>query len=63
MIESKHDLRANMIAFDRPKLDRFKLIITKADEAKVETVMFDGNEYDVAYGKYLVEYLETKLPK
>lgn len=51
----------SVINWDRPMLERFKVIITKADEAKAETIMFDGNEFVVAYGKYLIEYLETKL--
>lgn len=42
-------------------LKRFKVVITKANEAKAETIMFDGNEFDVTYALYLIEYLETKI--
>lgn len=42
-------------------LDRFKVIIKRADEVKAATIMFDGNEFDVAYGKYLIEFLDGKL--
>lgn len=42
-------------------LERFKVVITKANEAKADSIMFDGNEFDVDYGKYLIEYLEAKL--
>lgn len=47
--------------FDRPMLERFKVVITKANEAKAETIVFDGHEFVVAYALYLIEYLETKL--
>ena len=50
-----------IVWWDRTMLERFKVVITKADQAKAETIMFDGHEFVVAYGKYLIEYLETKL--
>lgn len=50
-----------VINWDSPMLKRFKVVITKANEAKAETIMFDGNEFDVTYALYLIEYLETKI--
>jgi len=28
-----------------------------------ESFVFEGNEYLVAYAKYLIEYLQTRFPK
>ena len=46
------------VAWDRTKLERFKVVITKANEAHADSIWFDGNQYVVAYGLYLIEYLE-----
>lgn len=52
-----------VINWTRPMLERFKLIITKANQAKAENIMFDGHEFNVAYGLYLIEFLDGKLQK
>lgn len=43
-------------------LERFKQAYDVARVAAKDTFMFDGNEFVVSYAKYLIEYLETKLP-
>lgn len=43
-------------------LERFKKVVKSHDEAKAETLMFDGNEFVVSYALYLVQFLETQLP-
>lgn len=50
-----------VLHWDRPTLKRFKVIVKMADEVKAETIMFDGNEFDVTYAKYLAQYIEEKL--
>ena len=51
-----------MIAWDRPMLERLKKALDVAVVTGKDTFMFEGNEFVVAYAKYLIEYLETKLP-
>jgi hypothetical protein len=47
-----------VITWTRPMLERFK---TAYDAATGDTFVFDGNEFVVAYARYLIEYLEAKL--
>jgi hypothetical protein len=51
-----------VITWNRPKLDRFKDEYKKANASSVETFVFDGDLFIVSYAKYLIEYLEMKLP-
>jgi hypothetical protein len=50
------------IAWDRPKLNRFKKALK---EVKLDhlpsSFTFDGHEFDFRYAAYLVEYLEERL--
>jgi len=50
------------VVWDRTKLERFKVVITKANEVHADSIWFDGNQYIVAYALYLIEYLEKELP-
>lgn len=43
-------------------LECFKLAYKQAINTKTDPFMFDGNEFVVAYAKYLIEYLDTQLP-
>lgn len=52
MIETKY------ITFSRFDLMRFKTAFNAAQQADLDSFIFDGNEYLVAYAKYLIEYLE-----
>ena len=52
----------DMVTFDRPKLERLKLVYQEAIEAKRESFWFEGKEYLVAYARYLIEYLESVIP-
>lgn len=45
--------------FDRAKLRRLKSLLDAAKRAGVESIQFEGHEILVAYGGYLVEYLES----
>ena len=49
-----------VIEWTRPMLERFKKAHKKCTE---KSFMFEGHEYVRDYAKYLIEYLETQLPK
>ena len=51
--------------FDRAKLNKLKAVYAEAARVKKgsDTFMFEGNEFVLNYAKYLIEYLETMLPK
>jgi hypothetical protein len=51
------------VSFDRPTLNRFKKAYAKAPDDKDASFTFDGREYVKAFAKYLIEYLESQLPK
>lgn len=51
-----------MISWDRPMLERLKKAYDVARVTAKDTFMFEGNEFVIGYAKYLIEYLETKLP-
>lgn len=52
-----------MIVWDREKLARFKEAYAKVKDRPKDTFMFAGHEFVVGYAKYLIEYLEDRLPK
>lgn len=54
--------QAEMIAWTRPMLERFKKTFKQAETNGADSFMFDGKEFVTLYAKYLIEYLETKLP-
>jgi len=53
----------NAIPWDRPMLERFKSALALAPGDKHSVFTFDNNEFVKSYAKYLIEYLETILPK
>ena len=55
--------RPNTIEWTRPSLERFKKEYNKHKDHPEETFKFEGNEYLVNYAKYLIEYLETRIPQ
>jgi len=48
----------NVINWTRPMLERFRKALAKA---KGEAFIFEGNEFDPGYARYLIQYLETQL--
>lgn len=49
------------VSWTKSKVKNFRTIIAHAQEKKLETFTFDGNEYDLKYAKYLLEYLEGRF--
>lgn len=58
-MSAKEDTK--MVNWDRTMLSRFKVEHAEALESGEESFRFDGNEYLVSYGKYLIEFLEGEL--
>lgn len=50
-----------VISWTAPMLARFKIAYNAAVNQKVDSFMFDGNEFVVAYAKYLIEFLDDKF--
>jgi hypothetical protein len=50
-----------MVEFNKDKLIKFKKAYDKATDELKTVFTFEGNEYDLGYAKYLIEYLEGKL--
>ena len=46
------------VSWTPESLEKFKVAWNDADDAEKESFTFDGNEYLVSYGRYLIEYLE-----
>lgn len=51
------------IKFDRPMLERLRLKHAQAKRAKETVFVFEEREYLVSYAGYLIEYLDSQLPK
>lgn len=51
----------NTIKFDPFKLKLFKLDYDRAVRERKATFIFQGDEFDTKYAKYLIEYLESKF--
>lgn len=51
----------NTIKFDPFKLKLFKLDYDRAIRESKKTFIFQGDEFDVNYARYLIEYLESKF--
>ena len=49
------------IAWDQRMLKRFKAAQKAAVARKEESFIFDDNEFDVKYSKYLIEYLDGQF--
>lgn len=53
-----------VIEWTRPKLERLKFAYRQARVlGDIRTIKFDGNKLDIDYAKYLIEYLDERLPK
>lgn len=50
-----------MVDFDIPKRERLRTAYEQAIAAKQDQFQFEGNEYLVAYARYLLEYLDQQL--
>jgi hypothetical protein len=50
-----------VIHWDRPMLDRFSSAIETATADTVDTFVFDGHTFVLAYARYLRTYLETRI--
>ena len=46
------------VSWTPESLKEFKTAWEAADDLELESFTFDGNEYLVTYGRYLIEYLE-----
>jgi hypothetical protein len=49
------------IEFTIESLRRFKMAYREACRVGVRTFKFDGNEFDVGYAHYLIEYLNIRF--
>ena len=52
------DKTGKQVSWTPEKLEEFKTVWEAADDLERESFTFDGNEYLVTYGRYLIEYLE-----
>jgi hypothetical protein len=59
--DEEDNMADKSINWDRPMLERFKKAHADAVAKKVTKFTFDGNEFLVAYAKYLIQYLEGVL--
>ncbi len=50
------------INWNRPMLERFKKAYSEAAGNDNSIFIFDGYEYVKGYARYLIEYLESRLP-
>lgn len=53
--------KMKMITWTRPKLERFKVEYAKHKDTPEGVFVFEGNEFVVAYARYLIEYLEYNI--
>ena len=51
----------SMVQFDAPRLKALKVDYDKSVASGQHEFTHDGNQYLVAYAKYLIEYLEIRL--
>lgn len=56
---------SGFVTFTRPELERLKVAYKQAAERHTanDSFTFDGHTFVIAYAKYLIEYLEARLPK
>jgi len=52
-----------VITWTRLKLRCFVTAYGDAQREGVDVFIFDGHEFYTGYAKYLIEFLETRLPK
>ena len=60
-VQRMADDKAVSISWTAEKLEKFQVAWKVANEAELESFTFEGNEYRVDYGRYLIEYLEYVL--
>lgn len=60
-VQRMADDTGTTVSWTPAKLEKFKVAWKAADDAEKESFTFDGNEYLVTYGRYLIEYLEYVL--
>ncbi len=57
-IQRMADDKGTTVTWTKSKFEEFKVVWQKAHDQEVESFIFEGNEYLVTYGRYLIEYLE-----
>lgn len=60
-VQRMADDKAVQVSWTSAKLKKFKAEWKAANDAEKESFTFDGNEYLVTYGRYLIEYLDYVL--
>lgn len=51
------------VEFDRAKLERLRDALKRAVAVGRDAFTFEGDTYLCSYAKYLVEYLDSRLPR
>ena len=49
------------ITWDRPMLERFKVVYSDMKALKVKEFTFDGHEFVTDYAKHLIDYLHGQF--
>ena len=57
MPDSNGHATGKTVSWTKPKVKRFKTVIRNTEESRKSQFEFEGNEYDLKYAKYLLEYL------
>lgn len=57
-VQRMADDNQTMVTWTKEKAEKFRTAWKKADKAEVESFEFEGNEFLVTYGRYLLEYLD-----
>lgn len=60
-VQRMADDKSVQISWTAEKLEKFKVAWKAHDDEEAESFVFEGNEYRVDYGRYLIEYLEYVL--
>ena len=57
-LQRMSDDNEKTVSWTKEKAEKFKAAWKKADDAGILDFTFEGNEYLVTYGRYLIEYLD-----
>ena len=57
-VQRMADDKSVEISWTAEKLEKFQIAWKTADKAEQKSFIFEGNEFRVDYGRYLIEYLE-----
>ncbi len=57
-VQRMADDKGVIVSWTTDKLEKFRIAWTTAEKAEKESFTFEGNEFLVTYGRYLIEYLE-----